>query len=215
MMTKKPPSAPIPIRFSREWVQPNRWTFKLWPIARLLDEEMEPGSRWIDPFAGLYSPAQVTNDINPKMPTKYHLDALEFLEKILRQEGFESFDGALYDPPYNKAQYRECYQAAGLPIDPKFEDTHYTSEVKRLLAKLVKPGGKAICCGWNSMNLYQENGFWIVRQLNVAHGKVHNDTICTVAIKFRPDEIEAMKKEQDRLEDLQRRLKQGQQQLAV
>jgi hypothetical protein len=207
--------APIQIRFQREWCQPSRWTFTLWPIAQLLKEEMSLGQRWIDPFAGMNSPAQVTNDFNSKMPTKYHLDAKEFLELIFRVKGPESFHGAIYDPPYNKAQYRECYHEAGLPIDPKFEDTKYNSEIKALLAKLVKHGGKAICCGWNSMNLYQENGFWIVRQLNVAHGKVHNDTIVTVGIKFTPEEIQAMNKAHKQQEDLQRRLGEGQQQLVL
>jgi hypothetical protein len=206
---------PIQIRFSREWCQPSKWTFTLSAVAQLLREEMRPGELWIDAFAGLHSPAQMTNDINPKMPTQYHLDAKEFLLKILDTKGPESFDGALYDPPYNKAQYRECYHEAGLPIDAKFEDTKYNSEVKRLLGRLVKHGGKAICCGWNSMNLYQENGFWIVRQLNVAHGKVHNDTIVSVGIKFTPEEIEAMNKARKQQEDLQRRLREGQRQLEL
>jgi hypothetical protein len=206
---------PIQIRFSREWVQSSRWTFTLWPVAQLLREEIKPGDRWIDPFAGMNSPAQVTNDFDPETPAQYHKDAKQFLEEMLRKEGPESFDGALWDPPYSINQYIECYKGAHMPFDTRFNDTKYNSEVKRLLARLVKNGGKAICCGWNSMNLYQENGFWIVRQLNVAHGKVHNDTIVTVGIKFTPEEIEAMNKAQKQQQDLQRRLREGQRQLEL
>ena len=62
----------------RKWAMPNRCTFTIAPIRNLLKEEL--GGIWIDPFAGKHSPAQVTNDLNPEMPTDYHLDALEFLK---------------------------------------------------------------------------------------------------------------------------------------
>jgi hypothetical protein len=46
------------------------------------------GGVWCDPFAGRNSPAQITNDLDPKINTTYHLEALEFLKQqpsILRR----------------------------------------------------------------------------------------------------------------------------------
>ena len=83
---------------------PNKWTFTIKPIKELLKEEVTDGL-WCDPFAGMNSPAQVTNDLSPEMPTTYHLPALEFLKGL----GNESFDGVLYDPPYSPRQVKECY----------------------------------------------------------------------------------------------------------
>jgi len=35
---------------TREWAMPNKWTFKLKPIAGLLQKEITEGV-WVDPFA--------------------------------------------------------------------------------------------------------------------------------------------------------------------
>lgn len=78
---------------------PNHSTFRIKPIAELLKEEVGEGL-WIDPFCGECSPAQIKNDLNPKIAANYHVDALEFL----KQFSDESVDGVLYDPPYSVRQ---------------------------------------------------------------------------------------------------------------
>lgn len=68
-----------PIIFNRVWAMPNAWTFSIRPIRELLDRYVTAnGANWIDPFAGKFSPAGMTNDINPEMPTQYHMEALDF-----------------------------------------------------------------------------------------------------------------------------------------
>ena len=52
------------------------------------------------------------------------------------------------------------------------------------MARILKPGGKAICFGWNSMGLGKNRGFEMTRILLVPHGGSKNDTICTVEVKL-------------------------------
>lgn len=164
------------IRMQRCWAMPNKWTFTIKPIAALLREEMV-GGVWVDPFAGEHSPATVTNDINPERPTAYHMDALEFLRTF--QDC--SVDGVLYDPPYSQRQVRECYDGlGGLKWDGRMT---FWSETKDEAARILKPGGKVICFGWNSMGLGRTRGFEMTRLLLVPHGGSRNDTICTVEVK--------------------------------
>ena len=161
----------------RKWAMPNKWTFQIKPIAELLKEEMT-GGIWIDPFAGEHSPASITNDLNPDRPTMYHMDAIDFLRTF--EDG--SVDGVLYDPPYSQRQVKECYDGiqGGLKWDGRMT---FWSESKKEVARIVKPSGKVICFGWNSMGIGMKRGFEMIRVLLVPHGGSRNDTICTVERK--------------------------------
>lgn len=164
----------------RKWAMPNKWTFKIKPIAELLKEEIRQGELWIDPFAGEYSPAKITNDLNPERGTMYHLDALDFLKM------FEncSVDGVLYDPPYSQRQVKECYDSIQGNIKWDGKMTFWSSS-KDEISRIVKPGGKVICFGWNSMGCGKNRGFELERILLVPHGGSRNDTICTVERKVQ------------------------------
>lgn len=165
------------MRIERSWAMPNKWTFRIKPIAQLLKEEISDGL-WIDPFAGEMSPAQITNDLNIERSTTYHMDALDFL-KMFEDD---SIDGILYDPPYSPRQVRECYDEIGgnLKWDGR---TNFWSDTKNECGRILKPNGKIICFGWNSMGLGKNRGFEMTRVLLVPHGGNHNDTICTVEVK--------------------------------
>lgn len=164
------------IEIKRIWAMPNKWTFKIKPISDLLGEEVRSGV-WVDPFAGEHSPASITNDINPDRPTTYHMDALDFLRGIPSA----SADGVLYDPPYSPRQVKECYDGiGGLSWDGRMS---FWSDTKNEVARILKPGGKAICFGWNSMGLGKKRGFKMTKILLVPHGGSRNDTICTVEVK--------------------------------
>lgn len=159
------------MKIERIWAMPNKWTFTIKPIRELLQQEVS-GNNWVDPFAGengaLY--ADFTNDIE-----KDKMDALAFLK------GFadDTMNGFLYDPPYSITQARMYGKK-------EFASMKYWADVKNEIARILKPGGKAICFGWNSMGLGKNRGFEMQRILLVPHGGSKNDTIVTVEIKNTP-----------------------------
>jgi len=164
----------------RIWAMPNKWTFKIKPIAELLKRYVNRGDAWIDPFAGNNSPAQFSNDLNPKTKARFHIKALDFVKEL---EG--KYDGILFDPPYSGRQVKECYN--DLKIDVQRDDTNsfFYWSVKREVAKKIKNGGYAISFGWNSGGFGKKLGFKIIEILLVPHGSNHNDTICVVEKKIQ------------------------------
>ena len=157
---------------TRCWSMPNKWTFTIKPIRELLAEEIT-GREWFDPFAGNNSPAEHTNDINPETKAIWHGDALEYL----RFQKDEIADGVLYDPPYSITQARQYGKK-------EYASMKYWAECKNEIARIIKPKGKAICFGWNSMGLGKNRGFKMARILLVPHGGSKNDTIVTVENKI-------------------------------
>lgn len=157
---------------------PNKWTFQIAPIKKLLDRYIGDGKGWIDPFAGESSPAEITNDINPERNAKYHLHAVEFAKQL----NGNKFKGVLFDPPYSLRQVKECYDGLGIEM---FQDDaqNFPQNVKRIIANKLIPGSIAISCGWNSQGFGKNLGFKIIEILLVAHGRSHNDTIVTVERK--------------------------------
>ncbi len=141
----------------REWAMPNKKTFSIPPIKRLLQKQFKH-DRILDPF-----------------PFEYKEDATEMLNKI--QDN--SYDYAVFDPPYSPRQLKECYKGKG-EYDTK---SSTWSNWKDLIARKIKVGGKVISFGWNSGGIGKKRGFKIVSILLVAHGGSHNDTICTIEIK--------------------------------
>jgi len=172
------------MKIERIWAMPSRWTFKIKPISDLLCEEMGSGmflkGLWGDPFAGKYSEAQETNDLNPKRKAKYCMEAMDFLKMFPDNH----FDGILFDPPYSPRQVKECYDNIGLNCTADSTKQSFYSEAKNEIARIVKKGGKVICFGWNSMGLGKNRGFKMTRILLVPHGGTKNDTMCTVEIKL-------------------------------
>jgi hypothetical protein len=168
------------VKIERKWAMPNKWTFTIKPIKELLKEEVCSGL-WCDPFAGQNSPAQVTNDLRPDMPTTHHLPALDFLKGL----NDESFDGVLYDPPYSPRQVKECYDNIDIDgWDKKWDGrTTFWSETLNECVRILKPKGKLICFGWTSMGGGKSRGLEMQRILLVPHGGRKNDTICTVETK--------------------------------
>lgn len=162
------------IDINRVWEMPSKWTFAMRSVKSLLADEMF--GIWVDPFAGLYSPASVRNDIEPERNAEFSLDALEFL--VSRPS--ESFDGVLFDPPYSVEQCLRRYS-------PKQGGTagraEYWRRCKDEISRIIRPGGKAISFCWDSTGIGKKRGFEITRILLICHGACHNDTICTVETK--------------------------------
>lgn len=149
---------------------PNKWTFTIRPIKNLLKEEVS--GLVADPFAGLNSPAQDQNDIEESRGGGDHLDALTWL----KGRETEKYDTVLYDPPYSITQARAYGKK-------EFSSMKYWADCKNEIARIVKPGGKVICFGWNSMGIGKNRGFEMKRILLVPHGGSKNDTIVTVEVK--------------------------------
>jgi len=164
---------------NRVWAMPNKETFKIKPIVKLMGEEMGD-NLWADPFAGNNSPALIKNDLNPNCEVAYHLDALDFL-KIL---GGKEIDGVLFDPPYSPRQVSECYRSLGKTVNMETTQSKFWGDLKVEIARIVKVGGKCISFGWNSGGIGKKYGFEITRILLVPHGGWHNDTIVTVEMKI-------------------------------
>ena len=166
---------------NRVWAMPNKWTFTIKPIAELLARYVGDGKGWIDPFAGMYSPAEFTNDLNPDMPTSYHLDAEIFCNKL---EG-DMYKGCLFDPPYSYRQIKECYNGIGLKPTQLETSTNFYRKVINAIYRKIEVNGLAICCGWNSIGFGKYRGFKLTEVLMVCHGQHHNDTLVTVERKIQ------------------------------
>jgi len=165
------------VNIARVWAMPSRHTFKIKPITELIGRFINDGIGWIDPFAGENSPAEITNDMNPDKPAKFHLHAKEFAAQLTGM-----YEGVLFDPPYSLRQVKECYEKIGVKLFQ--EDTQrFPQNVKELIAPKIKVGGIAITFGWNSQGFGKNLGFELKEVLLVPHGRSHNDTIVTVEIK--------------------------------
>jgi len=160
------------IIIERKWAMPNKWTFTIHPIKQLIKEEVSGISA--DPFAGKNSPAIEQNDIDKDCGNldAYHKDALTWLKG--KRTG--RYDTVLFDPPYSITQARM--------YGKEFASMKYWKECKDEIARILKPGGKAICFGWSSMGLGKNRGFEMNRILLVPHGGSKNDTIVTVETKL-------------------------------
>ena len=163
------------MKISRQWVMPSQWTFSMKPVVSLLGEYVVNGG-WADPFAGLHSPAEFRNDIEPRTGTTHNLDGLEFLKSFQNS----SLRGVVFDPPYSVEQCLRCYT-------PKFKGTagraEYWARCKDEIARIVQPGGVVISFAWDSTGCGAKRGFEIVEILLLCHGACHNDTIITVELK--------------------------------
>ena len=169
------------MKIKRVWAMPNKWTFKVKPIAELLSRYVGDGKDWIDPFAGMNSPAEFTNDLNPEANAKYHLDALDYLKAL-----FGTYRGCLFDPPYSPRQVKECYNSIGRHMEQDDALLGYKrGQYKALIAPLIKPGGIFISLGWNTVGMGKSLGFEIAEILLVCHGGAHNDTLVTVERKIQ------------------------------
>lgn len=162
----------------RAWAMPNSNTFSIAPIKTLIQKHAI--GTIIDPFANSNKLATITNDLDEQYGTDYNMDALDFL-RIFKTE---SVDTVLYDPPYSPRQVSECYKALGRTVNTQTTQASYWSRQKAEIGRIVKPGGKAITCSWNSGGIGKKYGFEIEEILLVAHGGWHNDTIVVVERKL-------------------------------
>lgn len=144
------------------------------------------GKTIVDPFANSSTLGTLTNDLNPEFATDFHMDALEFLKQI----GENSADVVLFDPPYSITQASECYKSFGRDkLDVNVANMRYWKLCKDNVARILKIGGTAVCCGWNSNGLGINRGFEMTHLLIVNHGGSKNDTLVTVERKVATQNV--------------------------
>ena len=165
---------------NRVWAMPNKFTFTIKPIKELVEKYVSDGVTIIDPFANQSSYGTITNDLNPEFDTDYNLDALTFLQKMKT----ETADLVLFDPPYSITQAAQCYKHYGEKrLKKSVANMGYWASCKNEVARILKPKGIALVCGWNSNGIGKGRGFELIEILLVPHGGSKNDTIVTVERK--------------------------------
>ena len=156
---------------------PNKNTFEIEPIRRLIQKYSHKKEVIVDPFANGSKYGTITNDLNPEFDTDYNLDALSFLEIL----DTDSADLVLFDPPYSITQAAQCYKDYGKDkLVNSVSNMSYWAKCKNEVARILKPSGNAIIFGWSSNGLGKNRGFKMVEILLVPHGGSKNDTIVTV-----------------------------------
>tara|TARA_Y100000593_G_scaffold5057_1_gene9942 strand:+ start:457 stop:993 length:537 start_codon:yes stop_codon:yes gene_type:complete len=167
----------------RKWAMPNKNTFDIKPIKKLIYRYFNKSYLSIDPFANKNKICKITNDIDVDFNTDYNLDALDFC----KQFEDNTIDFVLFDPPYSPRQISECYKKLGKSVNMETTQSSFWSNIKNEIARIVKPNGIVICFGWNSQGIGKKEKsvyqFKMIEILLVAHGGNHNDTICTVETK--------------------------------
>ena len=116
-----------------------------------------------------------TNDLDPSIPSKCHMDAYDFLTTI----DDSVCDMVLFDPPYSPCQVSECYKKFDRTVNIKTTQSSYWSNMKKEIRRITKMDGIVISCAWNSGGVGTKD-FEIVEILLCPHGGWHNDTIVTV-----------------------------------
>lgn len=161
---------------------PSGNTFTIKPIKELLSRWLAGRLEIVDPFARDSSLANWTNDLNPDTTARYHLHYRDFFS-ILTKNAVTP-DAALLDPPYSPRQISEIYKSIGRSVTAQdTQNARMYAECKDFLSGILKPGGVAICFGWNSVGFGKTRGMELEEVLIVAHGEAHNDTIVTVETK--------------------------------
>ena len=173
------------IKFSREWEMPSHDTLSIHPITCFAMRYLHGSGVSVDPFARNSRLATYRNDLNPDTAAEYHMDALEFLS-MLDGRGVKA-DVVIFDPPYSSRQVAECYAQVGRKTTQ--EDTQGKSwkDWKAAIVPICADGAVVLSFGWNTNGMGKKLGFEIIEIMNVAHGGVHNDTIC-VAERMLPKE---------------------------
>lgn len=164
---------------SRVWAMPSKHTFLVKPLREIINRYKKSGDVWVDPFAGFHSPAEITNDLNPDAPTRFHLDATQFL---LQLPG--PVDGVIFDPPYSLTQVARSYKGFGMVLDTKENPTGGFPKAKDCVSQLVRSGGFVISYGWNTVGMGKKRGFVPIEYLICSHGGNRNDTLVTVERKL-------------------------------
>lgn len=178
------------MKIERIWAMPNSKTFKIKPIKEIIKKYIKDTDIVLDPFANEHSIKKeimckkyISNDIDIKFNTDYHLEAQEFMKMFDNN----SVDIILFDPPYSGRQVKECYEKLGKTVTMQDTNSGYFTKFKKEISRILKPNGICITCCWNTNGIGKKYGFEIIEILDVAHGSMHNDTLVTIEQKKKEE----------------------------
>lgn len=126
------------------------------PVKAFIDSEISKGGIIVDTFAGT-----VRNGVHIAYETHAHLEGLAFLCSI----GTSRADLVLCD--FTRMSENSS------------DSAKYKDEIQRIL----KPGGRVICCGTNTSGLGSGRGFEMTELLICSYGEGESDTFVTLEIK--------------------------------
>lgn len=175
------------MKFQRAWGMPSADTFDCEPIKGFVQKYLMRSKVSVDPFARNKRWATYTNDLNPATAAEYHMEAVDFIKKLVA-DGVQA-DLVVFDPPYSPRQVKEVYDTVGMHFG--VDDQHNTGRwtLERDLISTLCPSGTVLSFGWNSQGMGKGRGFEPVDILLVCHGGAHNDTIC-IAEQRLPKPVE-------------------------
>jgi hypothetical protein len=97
-----------------------------------------------------------TNDLNPDMPTLFHMEANDFGEMC--KEHNMKFELLLWDPPYNLTQLKRQYEGIGKDLE-QWQCRNPFGRAKDALADCIPLGGHVISFGFGSRGFDSRRGF--------------------------------------------------------
>ena len=176
------------IPFVRLWNMPNRDTFSIPSIGRFVKKYLLRSECSVDPFARNKRWATYTNDLNPATAAEYHMDSLDFLS-MLKVDGIRP-DLVIFDPPYNPAQAKECYEELGMCLPARVgKAAGVWAYEKAVVKEIMAPGGVFLWFGWNTCGMGKARGYRIEEIMLVSHGRGHHDTICMAERRCVPEPL--------------------------
>ncbi len=129
----------------------------------------------VDPFArNCHWAGKFTNDIGIDTEANYHMDALDFLQRMSNEK--RQFNIGILDPPFSARQANESYGGEGANLYAS--DSPRLRKIEGALSRLIVPGGHIIKFGYNSNA--PDPGLELVEMKILAFGGVVNDWIISV-----------------------------------
>jgi len=156
---------------------PKRYTFEQPKLKEWLESWCE--GTVLNLFAGttlLKVAKEVRVDIGEEAVADYYMDAFSFVT-MWANEKRTLFDTIVLDPPYSLRKSREKYEGRSIGSFTK---------IKNVLPSILKPGGRIITFGYDSVGMSKSRGFTKLAICLVCHNGDHDDTVSVVEEK---DEI--------------------------
>ena len=146
----------------------NKYTFFVKSIRRWVEKNSQ--GKVLNLFAGKTKLAldEIRIDADKTMLADYYMDALDYVRHCTLK-----FDTVILDPPYAYRKSIEMYNG------------HLASrmkQIKDLLPKILKRGGKVITFGYQSVSMGQSRGFVQDKILIMSHGGAIHDTIAVIEL---------------------------------